>query len=66
MQKSEAIKALGGSVADAAREIGVTFQAVNKWPEELPARIRDRVQAALYRKERRRPAPAAPPKPSSV
>jgi transposase-like protein len=52
MLKSEAIKALGGTVAAAAREIGITPQAVGQWPEELPPAIRDRVQAALWRRDR--------------
>jgi hypothetical protein len=49
MNKQHAIELLGGSVAAAARNIGITFQAVDKWPDELPPRIADRVQAALYR-----------------
>lgn len=52
MVKAEAIKALGGTVAAAAREIGITPQAVGQWPDELPPAIRDRVQAALWRRER--------------
>lgn len=50
MLKSEAIELLGGSVKDAALAIGVTYQAVDKWPDELPPRLADRVQAALWRK----------------
>jgi hypothetical protein len=49
MQKSEAIKLLGGSIAAAAEAIGITYQAVDKWPDELPSRIADRVHAALWR-----------------
>jgi hypothetical protein len=49
MLKNQAIELLGGSVAAAAEAIGVTYQAVDKWPDELPARIADRVQAALWR-----------------
>jgi hypothetical protein len=48
MQKTKAIHALGG-VAEAARRIGCTQQAVNKWPDELPPRIADRVLAAIAR-----------------
>lgn len=51
MQKAEAIQQLGGSIPAAAKAIGVSYQAVNQWPEVLPARIVDRVQAALYRKQ---------------
>jgi hypothetical protein len=49
MRKTEAIRLLGGSVQAAADAVGVTYQAVDKWPDELPARIADRVQAALWR-----------------
>lgn len=50
MNKQHAIELLGGSVAAAARSIGVTFQAVDKWPDVLPPRIADRVQAVLWRR----------------
>lgn len=60
MKKAEAIEHLGGSVASAAKAIGVTYQAVNQWPDELPRRIVDRVQAALWRMSRQQTvAPAA-------
>ncbi|HET8694983.1 MAG TPA: hypothetical protein VFM33_09985 [Aquabacterium sp.] len=41
---------MGGSVAAAAEAIGISYQAVDKWPNELPPRIEDRVQAALWRR----------------
>lgn len=50
MKKSEAIALLGGSVSEAAKAIGINPQAVTQWPEELPARIADRVVAALARR----------------
>jgi hypothetical protein len=50
MRKAKAIELLGGSTASAAKEIGVSYQAVDKWPEDLPARIADRVLAVLARK----------------
>jgi len=50
MLKSKAIELLGGTTASAAAAIGVTYQAVDKWPEDLPPRIEDRVLAALARK----------------
>lgn len=59
MRKSEAIELLGGSVPAAAEAIGITYQAVDKWPDELPDRITDRVQAALWRKSQQ-PPPAGP------
>ena len=60
MDKDEAIRLLGGSVAEAARAIGVTHQAVWQWPDPLPERIADRVQAALWRMEQERKAVAEP------
>lgn len=50
MKKVEAIELLGGSIAAAAEAVGVSYQAVNQWPENLTRRISDRIQAALYRK----------------
>ena len=50
MLKAKAIELLGGSVAAAADAIGVTYQAVDKWPDPLPARIEDRVLAVLARR----------------
>lgn len=51
MTKEEAIELLGGTRRSAADAIGVSVQAVGKWPEVLSKPIRDRVQAALYRKQ---------------
>lgn len=48
MTKTEALNLLGG-VARAADLIGVTPPAIYQWPEELPPRLADRVQAALWR-----------------
>lgn len=49
MKKKLAIDLCGGTVQLAAEKVGVTYQAVNKWPDELPPRIADRVIAALVR-----------------
>lgn len=49
MLKQKAIELLGGTVTAAAKAVGVTTSAVTQWPEELPPRIADRVQAALAR-----------------
>lgn len=51
MDKTEAIRLLGGTTTTVAEAIGITPQAVSDWPETLPPRIADRVLAALYRKE---------------
>lgn len=53
MDKQEAIRLLGGTIGAAADEVGVTPQAVSGWPDPLPQRIADRVQAALWRKSQR-------------
>lgn len=50
MLKSKAIELLGGTASDAARAVGVTPQAMSQWPEVLPARLADRVLAALARR----------------
>lgn len=49
MKKAEAIELLGGSITAAAAAVGVSYQAVNQWPDDLPRRIEDRVLAALAR-----------------
>lgn len=50
MLKTKAIELLGGSVASTADAIGVSYQAVDKWPDTLPPRISDRVMAAIARR----------------
>ncbi len=50
MQKTKAIQLLGGNTGAAAAAVGCSYQAVNKWPDELPPRIADRVLAVLARK----------------
>lgn len=49
MRKEYAIKLLGGSTASAAESLGITYQAVSKWPEVLSSAISDRVVAAVAR-----------------
>lgn len=49
MNKLKALEMLGGTIATTAAAIGITYQAVDKWPDELPDRIADRVYAALGR-----------------
>jgi hypothetical protein len=51
MRKERAIELLGGSVSLAAQAIGVTYQAIEKWPDPLPDRIADRVVAAIARQK---------------
>jgi hypothetical protein len=50
MLKSKAIELLGGSTTTAAAAVGISYQAVDKWPDVLPDRIADRVLAVLARK----------------
>lgn len=52
MNKSDAIEILGGSVSAAAKAIGISYQAVAKWPDVLTPRIADRVVAAQSRLRR--------------
>jgi hypothetical protein len=59
MNKAEAIRLLGGTVSAAAEAVGVTSQAVGQWPDLLPKRIADRVEAALWRREQQRKAESA-------
>ena len=54
MKKQQAIELLGGNVTAAAKAVGVTYQAVDKWPEILSSRIRDRVEAAATRLSKQR------------
>lgn len=49
MKKEYAIKLLGGTTASAAEALGITYQAVSKWPEVLSSAISDRVVAAVAR-----------------
>lgn len=58
MQKQIAISLLGGSVSAAASAIGVSYQAVNQWPDILSVRIADRVIAACVRRGIRVPPEA--------
>jgi hypothetical protein len=53
MKKSEAIDLLGGTTSAAAKAIGISPSAVSQWPddEDLSDAIRDRVQAALWRRQ---------------
>lgn len=50
MLKVTAIRLLGGTPDAAAQAIGITYQAVAKWPDLLPPRIADRVVAAIARR----------------
>lgn len=50
MRKDKAIELLGGTIPAAAGAVGVTYQAVMKWPDELSGRIADRVIAAIARR----------------
>jgi hypothetical protein len=49
MLKTKAIELLGGSSHSAAKSIGITYQAVEKWPDILPQRIADRVLGVYFR-----------------
>ena len=53
MRKTYAIELLGGSVAAAAETLGVTYQAVAKWPDDLTDRIVGNVVMTLIRRGRK-------------
>lgn len=63
MFKDEAIALLGGSAVRAAELMGVTYQAVNKWPDSLPQRIADRVLGVCVRNRINVPTRYFSPKP---
>lgn len=50
MNKETAVRLLGGSQKAVADAIGISQAAVAQWPDVLPQRIVDRVQAAIARK----------------
>jgi len=49
LTKAEAVILLGGSIKAASKAIGITEQAISNWPRLLTPKLRDRVQAALWR-----------------
>lgn len=59
MEKQIAIEKLGGSNVSAALAIGITRQAVGQWPDILPPRLVDRVEAAAARMARKQPRKAS-------
>ncbi len=52
MDKTTALRMMGCSLADAARELGITSSAISQWPDAgpLPASAENRVLAWLARK----------------
>nr|WP_255594195.1 Cro/CI family transcriptional regulator [Achromobacter sp. ES-001] len=40
---------LGQSITAAASALGISYQAVRQWPDDLPPKIADRVFAAFVR-----------------
>jgi hypothetical protein len=49
MNKTTAIKLLGGEPSLVAKAIGISEQAISKWPDVLSPKIADRVEAAYHR-----------------
>jgi hypothetical protein len=49
MNKTDAIKSLGGTISAAARACQISSSAISQWPEVLTKAQADRVQAALWR-----------------
>ena len=50
MLKTTALRLLGGNKLNAAAVVGVSPSAISTWPDELPARIADRVLAVQARR----------------
>jgi hypothetical protein len=50
MHKLKAIEILGGTVSAAAEAMGVSYQAIDKWPDDLPPRIAERVLGVIAKK----------------
>ena len=65
MKKAQAIALLGGTVVKAAEAIRIKPQAISQWPDVLPARLIDRVQAALYRKQAEQSPAISTPAPTT-
>lgn len=51
MHKQKALELLGGTVSSAAAALGVSYEAVHKWPDVLPNRIAERVMG-VYAKDK--------------
>lgn len=66
MLKSQAIELLGPDLSSAAEAVGISYQAVKKWPELLPPRISDRVLGVCVRKGIQVPAHFLKPNPPQV
>lgn len=49
MTKDQAIALLGGSTRSAAQKMGVSYQAICRWPSPLPRRIEERVLGVVAR-----------------
>lgn len=53
--KQQAIEMLGGSKTAAAKALGITYQAVRKWPDNLTPDIENRLIGMLVRGRRKVP-----------
>lgn len=50
MRKQKAIELLGGTATAAAKAMGISYQAISGWPDELPPRIAERVLGVVAKK----------------
>ena len=66
MLKSEAVELLGRDMSAAAEAVGISYQAVKKWPDQLPPRIADRVLGVCVRKGIEVPRKFLEPKPTQA
>lgn len=58
MKKSTAIKHLGGTGTAAALALGISRQAVSKWPDPLPMKVEKRVRTAIEARRAQQPKQA--------
>ena len=63
--KQQAIEMLGGSQTTAAKALGITYQAVRKWPDNLTPDIENRLIGMLVRGRRKVPDWLIATKPTS-
>jgi len=56
MKKQTAIRALGGFDAAVARVLGISRQAVFKWPDPLPKSVETKVRKAIEQRKQKEQA----------
>lgn len=52
MEKTTVIELFGGTVTLAAKALGISYQALKKWPEYITSANKDKVVATLVRSDK--------------